>query len=319
MPDALPKASIGHRALTLSAYWHYGLGLTGRQILDVLNHHFQFPLSAGGLTAMWHRLAELVRSWYEQLAREAQQAAVLHADETGWRVNGTTHWLWCFTTDHTTFYMIDRNRGDPALKKFFHETFAGTLVSDFWAAYDHVACSRHQYCLAHLLRELEKVERRHASEEWQAFSKKTRRLFHDALRLRAREDFTPDRYASRIRRLYERLLDLALAEYADREARRLAKRLHKYWEELFTFLEPPEVPATNNHGEREIRFAVMIRKIIYGNRSDRGAFTQSILMTIFRTLQRRGYNPIETLVSALRTYVSTGQLPPFPPPNTSDQ
>jgi transposase len=112
---------------------------------------------------------------------------------------------------------------------------------------------------------------------------------------------------------------LALAEYADREARRLAKRLHKYWEELFTFLEPPEVPATNNHGEREIRFAVLIRKIIYGNRSDRGAFTQSILMTIFRTLQRRGYNPIETLVSALRTYVSTGQLPPFPPPNTSDQ
>jgi len=163
------------------------------------------------------------------------------------------------------------------------------------------------------------VELRHASEEWQAFLKKTRRLFQDALRLRARADFTPEHYASRIRRLYERLLDLALAEYADREARRLAKRLHKYWDELFTFLEHPEVPATNNHGEREIRFAVLIRKIIYGNRSDHGAFTQSVLMTIFRTLQRRGYNPIETLVSALRTYVSTGQLPPFPPPNTSDQ
>jgi transposase len=47
VPDALPKASIGHRALTLSACWHYGLGLTGQQILDGLNHYFQFPLSAG--------------------------------------------------------------------------------------------------------------------------------------------------------------------------------------------------------------------------------------------------------------------------------
>jgi len=117
--------------------------------------------------------------------------------------------------------MIDRNRGDPALKKFFHETFAGTLVTDFWAAYDHVACSRHQYCLAHFLRELEKVDLRHASEEWQAFSKKTRRLFQDALRLRARADFTPEHYASRIQRLYERLLDLALAAYADRVRRLL--------------------------------------------------------------------------------------------------
>ena len=182
-----------------------------------------------------------------------------------------------------------------------------------------MACSRHPYCLGHRLGELKKVNQRHASDEGPTFAQKTQRLFQDALRLRAREDFTPERYASRIQRLDERLLDLALAEYADREARRLAKRLHKYWEELFTFLEPPEVPATNNQAEREIRPAVIMRKVIQGNRSEKGARTQAVLMTLFRTLQRRGYNPIETLVSALRTYVSTGQLPPFPPPNTSDQ
>ena len=60
-------------------------------------------------------------------------------------------------------------------------------------------------------------------------------------------------------------------------------------------------------------------KIMYGNRSDEGALTQGVLMSIFRTLKRRGYNPIVTLVSALREYVRTGHLPPFPPVITSEE
>ena len=61
----------------------------------------------------------------------ADRSAVLHADETGWRMDGKTHWLWCFTNDHTTFYMVDRSRGSPALKRFFKEAFDGILVTDF--------------------------------------------------------------------------------------------------------------------------------------------------------------------------------------------
>ena len=318
VPDALPQATIGHRLLVLSAYWHYALGMTLSQILEVLNYHLHFVLTSGGLLQMWRRLAEILLSWYEQIAEEAKKSAVLHADETGWRVDGTTYWLWCFTSADTTFYMVNRTRGSPALQQFFQEAFAGTLVTDFWSAYDAVVCEGRQYCLAHLLRELEKVDLRNASEEWQAFSKKTKRLFRDALRLRVREDFTPERYASRIHRLYERLLDLALAEYTDPDARRLAKRLEKYWDELLTFLEHPEVPSNNNHVERELRPAVQMRKMIYGNRSEKGAMTQAVLMSVFRTLKRRGYNPIDILVSTLREYVQTGKLPPFPHPITSN-
>ena len=143
-------------------------------------------------------------------------------------------------------------------------------------------------------------------------------MIQDALRLRAREDYNPEKYTSRIERLYGRLLDLALASYSDKDARRLAKRLEKYRDELFTFLTHPNVPSDNNHAEREIRTAVLMRKIIYGNRSANGALTQSVLMTIFRTLKRRGYNPISTLVSALGDSIRTGKLPPFPPGITSN-
>jgi len=99
----------------------------------------------------------------------------------------------------------------------------------------------------------------------------------------------------------------------------LAARLEKYRDELITFLSHPEVPATNHHREREVRFAVLIRKIMYGNRSDEGVLTQGVLMTVFRTLKRHGYNPIATLVAALREYVRTGHLPPFPPVRTSEE
>ncbi len=213
--------------------------------------------------------------------------------------------------------MVDRSRGSPALKRFFQEEFNGILVTDFWAAYDAVTNGDRQFCLVHLLRELEKVNQRNAADEWQAFSKKTKRLIKDALRLRAQEDFTPQTYASRIDRLYERLLDLALASYTDPDTRRLAKRLEKYREELFTFLTHPNVSSDNNHAEREIRSAVLMRKVIYGNRSADGALTQSVLMTVFRTLKRRGYNPIQTLVSTLSDFILTEKLPLFPPVITS--
>lgn len=62
-----------------------------------------------------------------------------------------------------------------------------------------------------------------------------------------------------------------LRNYTDAGVRFLAQRLEKYRDEIFTFLCHPEVPPTNNHVEREILSAVLMRKIIYGNRSDQGA------------------------------------------------
>ena len=109
---------------------------------------------------------------------------MLFADESGWRVDGKTHWLWCFTTRDLTYYMIDRSRGSPALLKFFIEEFSGTLVTDFWAAYNAVACALRQTCLVHLLRELEHTEKyKSPGKHWPTFAKKLRRLLADAVRL----------------------------------------------------------------------------------------------------------------------------------------
>jgi hypothetical protein len=55
-----------------------------------------------------------------------------------------------------------------------------------------------------------------------------------------------------------------------------------------------------------------MRKNSLSNRSERGAATQAILMSVYRTLKLRGLNPTKTIADALKTYVATGQLPPLP-------
>jgi len=312
VPDAMPGATLGHQVIALTSWFHYGLGITLDHIVDILGYHLQTKLTPGGLIDAWRRLAEVLEHWYEQIGREAKQSAHLHADETGWRVNGQTYWLWCFANAQVCYYMIDRCRGSPALQKFFTAVFEGVLITDFWAPYESVCAADRQYCLVHLLRELEKVDLRNDSAEWRAFAKKLRRLLRDGMRLRKRPDFAPGKFQGRVDRLNARLAQLAAEEHLDADTRRLTKRLRKYAEYIFTFLDYAEVAFENNFAERQIRPAVILRKNSPSNRSERGAATPTILMSVYRTLKLRGLNPTKTIADALKTYVTTGKLPPLP-------
>ena len=314
VPDALPGSTIGLRVVVLSAWLHYLLGTTLAQLVDVFNSQLQFKLSSGGLVQMWHRLREIVLAWYLEIRARALDSAVLHADETGWRVNGETYRLWCFTSKDVTYYMIDRRRGSPALKKSFKKEFAGVLVTDFWGASNAVVCARKQKCLPHLLRDLKRTRHYHKpGGDWPEFSKQLKRLIRDSIRLSKRRGELPaERFASRRQRLQQRLHDLLAQEWKERHARRLVKRLRRHEAELFTFLDHPDVPPDNNHAERQIRPAVIVRKNIYANGSEEGAETQAVLMSAFRTLKQRGHNPVSALLDGVRVYLKTGQLPQLP-------
>lgn len=90
VPDAMPKATLGHQVIALTSWFHYGLGLTIDSIVDILVYHLQTRLTAGGLVDVWHRLAQVLTAWYEQIGEQAKASSHLHADETGWRVSGQT-------------------------------------------------------------------------------------------------------------------------------------------------------------------------------------------------------------------------------------
>ncbi len=210
------------------------------------------------------------------------------ADETGRRVDGETHWLGCFTSKDATYYMIDRRRGSPALKRFFKKELAGVLVIDFWGAYNTVVCERKQKCLPRLLRDLKHTQHDHNPGDGRPeFSKLLKRLFRDSIRLSKRRPGLPEkRFALKRGQLQKRLHDLLEQRYRDKHVRRLVKRLRRHESERFTFLDHIDVPSDNNHADREIRPAVMIRKNSDAIGGDAGAETQSVLMSVFRTLKQ---------------------------------
>jgi hypothetical protein len=51
-----------------------------------------------------------------------QNKAVLNADETVWRVQGKT------------YYLFDPKRGESVLKRLFRSFFNGVLATVFWGA-----------------------------------------------------------------------------------------------------------------------------------------------------------------------------------------
>ena len=183
-------------------------------------------------------------------------------------------------------------------------------------AYNAVVCARKQKCLPHLLRDLKRTQHYHKpGGDWPAFSKQLKRLIRDSIRLsKRRKELSATSFGSRRQRLDVRLSELLAKPWQQRHARRLVKRLRRHACELFTFLDHAEVPFDNNHGERQIRPAVIARKNSYANGSEDGAETQAALMSVFRTLKQRGHNPVSVVTTAVRTYLQTGQLPCLPGP-----
>jgi len=167
--------------------------------------------------------------------------------------------------------------------------------------------------------ELEQTEKyKSPGAKWEPFAKKLRRLLGDAIRLwKAKTELTTDTYASQRERLEKRLEILIETDWDNQHARRLIKRLRRHREDLLTFLYQDNVPFDNNHAERSIRPAVIIRKNSYGNRSEKGVDCQAVLMSVLRTLKQRGHDPIRTVVQAIEQYLATGEFPPLPPRTTS--
>jgi transposase len=315
---ALPKMQIGVRALVFSVFLHYFLGVPISGVQKLLSTFCSFKISAGGLTAAWARLARLLKPLHEQLRREAAAGNVLHADETGWRVAGKTWWLWCFTNARIVYYTIAKSRGSPVVADVLGKLYSGALVCDFFGAYNLIEAAAKQRCLAHLFRELKKVLERNATVEWAAFCKLLKRILRDAMRLSERRDtMQPDNFKRRRSMLDIRLAQLCSGDWTDKDCRRLIKRLSRCKDELFVFVDNPAVTADNNHAERQIRPAVVMRKNSYGNRSAQGAETQAVLMSLFRTLHIRSLDPVETLCSLVRSFLATGALPPLPVQVTS--
>ena len=309
-PDQISQAGgaagtvVGPRAKAMAADLKHRLGLSYAKISDLMSTSFELEMTPSGWYQADQRLAVQARPVYAELVELIRRAAVVHSDETGWRIGPLSAWLWVFTNQEMTVYTIADNRSHCVIVDILGEEFEGVLVSDCFSAYDHHALNEwlKQKCLAHLLRELSQLVTE-KSRGAVRFARDVSALLRAALALKAQKStLAPEVYAERSVQL-EAQLDKLIDErrrLTDPDNQRIAKRLRKHRDHLLRFLYTDALDATNNQAERMLRPAVITRKTGGCNRSERGAETHAILSSVLASCKQRSISLLDFLVELQR-------------------
>jgi transposase len=116
---------------------------------------FGCALSAGTLATAVRRCASGLIETELKIKRDLRRSPVIHADETGLRVEGRLHFVHVTSNSRLTHYMAAAGRGRTAMEEAgVLPRYRGTCVHDAWPAYSLYTQCRHALCGAHLLREL---------------------------------------------------------------------------------------------------------------------------------------------------------------------
>jgi len=283
---------VGVGLLSLIGVLREELRLPVRAIQGYLAMVAGLRVSVGAIVEALHLLAARAAPIVADLQEAIRAGPVLHVDETGWREAGRNGYAWTASTaTERLFVHGGRDRG--VLEQIVGDAYAGVLVSDFYAVYTGYA-GRHQYCWAHLLRDVDDLVAAHRHDAGVVgWGEAVHALYRRAQTLAA-ADLTP---AARVaaRQDCEAALAALCAPYlgvAAAPQRVLAERMERRLGELFVFVEDPAVPATNNAAERSLRHLVTCRKISGGTRSAAGTATKLTLASLFGTWRAQGLDPL---------------------------
>ena len=288
---------LGPRALALAADLNKAKGLSMRKACAVLRDCFGLQLSSGGLSQALDRLAAKVKPQYDAIATELRQAPVVHSDETSWWVAGPGWWLWVFTTQLLTFYVVAQSRGRELLSDMLGKDFGGVLVSDCLAIYDDATALQHK-CYAHHLKAIRKAKALHP-QQGEGFLCEVAAMLRAAVALQQQKaELSPETFSALRQALEHKALQLLEPPRSEPNEEAVRNRLHKQRDHLFTFLDHEGVDATNNLAERQLRPAVIARKISCGNKTKKGARTWQILTSLAATCAQRATSFIADLARA---------------------
>ena len=316
--DALGSAAVqlGPNVLGLGAELKHDLGVSYGKVARFVRLTFGLDADASSFARADQRLAQDFAPTYADLQTQLRQSAVAHVDETGWKVGGHSAWLWVFTNDQLTLYVIDPHRDHDVVERILGHDFAGVLITDCFLAYDPLTYAKSK-CVGHLLRRCHTlVEGGNASAI--RFSEQAACLFRGALTLKARKPALSEHgYRVACGRLEAAFARLLARSYRQADTVRFVKLLRKQRSYLFTFLYVDAVAPTNNAAERELRPAVIIRKTNGCNRSSNGATAHAVLSSVIRTARKHGRDFVDltkrVLQQPMQVVVKLCSSDPAPP------
>jgi transposase len=250
--------------------------LSRDQVRQVVVEVFGIPTSTGAIDNAIMRMSAVLADPWAELRAAVQEAEVVHADETTWRLQGAQQWLWVAASALLACYRIDPSRSQAAAKELLGEDFGGFVVTDRYAGYHFLDVLQQQLCWSHVIRQLVEISQRSGQT-----GRRGKRLVALARAVIAahREFLTegrdPDWLSAELaplRAQIRALLEQCAAGRHTRTANFAAGLLEEY-EALWTFCDVPDlaIDPTNNAAERAVRHAVLMRKLQGGTQSDRGS------------------------------------------------
>jgi predicted RecB family nuclease len=284
---ALP-AGYGRGVCGWVVYSSISLRQSNEAVGEALGELFGVRFGRGYASKVRRRAAERYRPTYEALVSALRRGLVVHADETKVKMKGSVRdgYVWAFANPETAVYVYAPTRdGDTARQTL--AGFQGVLVSDFYSAYDSLACPQ-QKCLVHLIRDIN--------------DDLLKNPFDDELKLQAARFTgvlqpiigTVDRYGLKQYRLNKHQKDVdrffaaeSRAAYGSETARHYQHRLLKYRDKLFTFLAHDGVPWNNNNAENAVKQFASRRKTIGQPFTEAGIHDYLLLLSIYQTLRYR--------------------------------
>jgi transposase len=262
------------------------------RLAGVLFDMFGLQISEGALVNILDAGQDAFSAQTERFKADLATGSVIASDETGMRVGKANRWLWVFHHGPTAIFLGNQSRSKDVLEDFLGDWRPDYWVSDRYGGQMGWAAKDHQFCLAHLLRDVQYA----IDGGDDVLAPGLRDLLIDACAIGRRRDDLTDRtlraYESKLDRRLDKLM--ALAPTAP-SGHRLRKIFLKIRANLFVFVTNREVSATNNGSERAIRPCTIYRKITNGFRAKWAATLYADTRSAVETGRRRAVRAIDAI------------------------
>ncbi len=293
-PGVLPRALYGNQMTAQATIMHYFHGIPMGRICEMTGIHL------GTLVDIFHRLSAYFAPVMDLLKEQYRLSPAKHADETGWRNDGQSGYAWLFCTPETSLFSFQNTRSASVPRSIFGDKkLPGVLVVDRYNAYNK-APVQIQYCYAHLLRDVEKLEKDFPeSTEVKSFVSLLAPLLSQAMHLRA-QPLSDKQYYRQAKEIQKKIIKVIKSPAQHLAIRAMQDLFHTHEHRLYHWVRGRRVPPDNNMAERDLRPTVIARKVSFGSSSDAGSKTRSILMSVLHTLnKRRADQSLESIFKSL--------------------
>jgi transposase len=279
------------------------------RVAELLADTYGATVSTGVIVAMVQEGASMLGEFLGQVRGLLRASDVVHADETGLRVEALLAWVHAASTTDLTLYHLDRRRGTKAMDAMgVVEHLRGVLVHDGWVPYRHYDNVTHALCNAHHLRELEAAGESDGQQWPNDMAALLADTWHRVLEVKADGVNTlSDDELSELRTNYRAII--AAGHRANpppiptgkrgrpkrTKAHNLLMRLDTHADDVLRFATDFSVPFDNNLCERDVRMVKIAQKISGGFRSTEGAEAFLAFRSYLSTAAKQGVNRLGAL------------------------